>query len=121
MRYIDADALYKKLYPLDLADKRKYTINAKAVADAIANIPTADVVPRSEVALKVIEEFSERLKPYENRNVCTPCNYCKNSLNGNRNKRCDEYLNCLGFDKWESIIEQIASELKKKYTEGGAE
>lgn len=43
-RYIDADKLYKKLYPLDLADKRKYTINAKAVADAIANIPTADVV-----------------------------------------------------------------------------
>ena len=48
-RYIDADALYKKLYPLDLADKRTYTINAKAVADAIANIPTADVVPKSEV------------------------------------------------------------------------
>lgn len=43
-RHIDADALYQKLYPLDLADKRKYTINAKAVADAIASTPTADVV-----------------------------------------------------------------------------
>ena len=49
MRYIDADALYEKLYPLDLVDKRLYTINAKAVADAIAKTPTADVVPRSKV------------------------------------------------------------------------
>ena len=48
-RYIDADELYKKLYPLDLADKRTYTINAKAVADAITNIPSTDVVPKSEV------------------------------------------------------------------------
>jgi hypothetical protein len=54
-RYIDADALYKKLYPLDLADKRKYTINAKAVADAIANIPTADVVPKSEFNKTIAE------------------------------------------------------------------
>ena len=48
-RYIDADELYKKIFPLDLVDKRLYTINAKAVADAIAKTPTADVVPRAEV------------------------------------------------------------------------
>ena len=43
-RYIDADTLYQKLYPLDLVDKKTYAINAKAVADAIANIPTAENV-----------------------------------------------------------------------------
>lgn len=52
-RYIDADALYKKLYPLDVVDKRLYTINAKAVADAIDNAPTADVVPKSEVEVLI--------------------------------------------------------------------
>ena len=47
-RYIDANALYEKIYPLDLADKRRYAINAQVVADAINNAPTADVVPRGE-------------------------------------------------------------------------
>ena len=60
MRFIDADALYGKLYPLDLVDKRLYTINAKAVEDSIAKIPTADVVPRSEYDAVVSEV--ERLK-----------------------------------------------------------
>ena len=49
MRYIDADALIKKIFPYDVVDKKYYTINAKAVADAIDNAPTADVVPKSEV------------------------------------------------------------------------
>lgn len=48
-RYIDADALIKKLFPYDVVNKKDYSINAKAVADAIANMPTADVVPKSEV------------------------------------------------------------------------
>lgn len=55
-RYIDADVLYGKLYPLDLVDKKLYTINAKAVADAIAKTPTADVAPKSEVANEVLDE-----------------------------------------------------------------
>ena len=49
MRYIDADALIKKIYPMGIGDG-KYTINAKAVKLAIDNAPTADVVPKSEVA-----------------------------------------------------------------------
>ena len=57
-RYIDADILYGKIYPLDLVDKRLYTINAKAVEDAIAKTPTADVAPKSEV----IDEFVDRIK-----------------------------------------------------------
>ena len=50
-RYIDAEALYNKLYPLDCVDKKTYAINAKAVAYAIDNTPTADVLPRAEVNL----------------------------------------------------------------------
>lgn len=57
-RYIDANALYEKIYPLDLADKRRYAINAQVVADAINNAPTADVVPRGEVA-KIFEEIEK--------------------------------------------------------------
>ena len=88
-RYIDADALYEKLYPLDLVDKRLYTINAKAVADAIAKTPTADVVPKSEVA-KIFEEIE---------------------------KSIDEYLNVNYAERYFYLLETIA-ELKKKYTEG---
>ena len=47
-RYIDADALYEKIFPLDVVDKRRYSINAKAVAEAIVDMPTADVAPRAE-------------------------------------------------------------------------
>lgn len=47
-RYIDANELYKKIFPLDVVDKRRYSINAKAVAEAIVDMPTADVVPRAE-------------------------------------------------------------------------
>lgn len=62
-RYIDADALYNKLYPLDLVDKKTYAINAKAVADAIANIPTAENVAEvvfcqdCKYAQRVLDEY----------------------------------------------------------------
>ena len=48
MRYIDADALIKKMFPMGICDGM-YTINAKAVKFAIDNTPTADVVLKSEV------------------------------------------------------------------------
>lgn len=50
MRYIDADALIKKIYPMGIGDG-KYTINAQAVKFAIDNAPTADVVPKIEVEI----------------------------------------------------------------------
>ena len=56
-RYIDANALIKKIFPYDIVDKKDYSINAKAVADAIDNIPTADVVPRADV----VREFAKFL------------------------------------------------------------
>ena len=48
-RYIDADELYKKIFQMDVVDKRHYSINAKAAAEAIDKTPTADVAPKSEV------------------------------------------------------------------------
>lgn len=47
-RYIDADELYKKIFPMDLVDKSQYSINAKAVAEAIDKTPTADVALKAE-------------------------------------------------------------------------
>jgi hypothetical protein len=61
-RYIDADALIKKIYPMGIGDG-KYTINAKAVKLAIDNAPIADVVPKSEVDWNSIPvDVSEALK-----------------------------------------------------------
>lgn len=57
-RYIDADVLIKKIYPMGIGDG-KYTINAKAVKFAIDNTPTADVAPKSEVAREIFAEIEE--------------------------------------------------------------
>ena len=96
-RYIDADALYEKLYPLDLVDKRLYTINAKAVADAIAKTPTADVVPKSEVAREIFEEIGKIL--YKHTNIAMK----------EKSVTCELAIDYIGED---------VAELKKKYTEG---
>ena len=42
--YIDREALLKTIFPYDVADKSKYTVNAKAVEKAIKGATTADVV-----------------------------------------------------------------------------
>ena len=62
-RYIDADALIKKMFPLGMGDGM-YVINAKAVRFAIDNAPTADVVPKSEVdrlekEIKALQAFRD--------------------------------------------------------------
>ena len=49
-RYIDADKLIDKIFPIGLIDDGKYTINAKAIKMAIDSCPTADVAPKSEIA-----------------------------------------------------------------------
>ena len=68
MRYIDADALIKKIYPMGIGDG-KYTINAKAVKLAIDNIPTSDVVPRAEVAREIFGDVKKAIKE-EVRDYC---------------------------------------------------
>lgn len=42
-RYIDADKLIKKIFPIGMVDDGNYTINAKAVKVAIDKTPTVDV------------------------------------------------------------------------------
>ena len=43
-RYIDADALKEKIFPIGMVADGNYGINAKAIKVAIDNQPTADVV-----------------------------------------------------------------------------
>lgn len=43
-RYISADDLTKKIFPLGIIENGNYSVNAKAVKVAIESTPTADVV-----------------------------------------------------------------------------
>lgn len=70
-RYIDADMLIKKIFPIGLVDDGKYNINAKAVKVAIDNAPTADVV-------EVVR--------------CKDCVHCQEYMNF----RMEKYLGCNG-------------------------
>ena len=116
-RYIDADALYKKLYPLDLADKRKYTINAKAVADAIANIPTADVVPRAEVDTLQAEIRGWQVKSQYDTEHFTADIKVLQAENATLIKRQEELLQSYSV----SISRQILAEIREAYEKyGGA-
>lgn len=61
-RYIDADALIKKIFPIGMVGDGMYVINAKAVKFAIDNTPTADVVSKSEVEnYKKVAEYQQKL------------------------------------------------------------
>lgn len=64
-RYIDADKLINKMFPIGLVDNGKYTINAKAIKVAIDQTPTADVVPKSEV-----ERLEKEVEQLRNNNDC---------------------------------------------------
>ena len=85
------------------------TEEGKIVADAIRDIiavitPTADLVPKSEVAREVAYDFQNRLRHI----FLDMCNY--NDY---------ETLNLLQIDSAiEALYDTFFSELKKKYTEG---
>jgi hypothetical protein len=100
MRYIDADALIKKIYPMGIGDG-KYTINAKAVKLAIDNTPSADVVPKSEVE-KIFEEIERFLYMH--------FRFCKEEI-GNDDAKYFE-----GRLELNTQIQNFIAELKKKYT-----
>lgn len=102
MRYIDAEALYKKIFPFDLVDQKLYTINAKAVANAIDNAPTADVAPKSEVANEVIDDIEM---------------YVLGIKSGKEviEKTTPKIYRLKRKDYMEAVLEYLA-ELKKKYT-----
>lgn len=74
-RYIDADAMIKKLFPYDGVDKASYSINAKAVHEAIKNAPTADVV--------------------EVRHGSWKRGWCDNNLIGHEYEECSECGCCM--------------------------
>lgn len=102
MRYIDADALIKKMFPLGIGDGM-YTINAKAVKFAIDNASTADVAPSGEVERlyynlqAVLEERAETKREIA--------------------MEIFEELETLIY-KYGVINCHKVAELKKKYTEG---
>ena len=127
-RYIDADTLYQKLYPLDLVDKKTYAINAKAVADAIDNIPTADVVPRAEVDLykRQVDELEDELASTYDKLESAKADvareifgeieaFLKDQEAVCENKRLADIGNWIFHDY---LPKQLAA-LKEKYTEGG--
>lgn len=64
-RYIDADALIKKIFPYDLVDEKCYSINAKAVHEEIKKAPTADVILRSELAVHSVQDAATILNLQE--------------------------------------------------------
>lgn len=113
-RYIDADVLYEKIYPLDLADKRRYAINAQVVADAINNAPTADVVPRDEVA-KIFEEIEQETVAALESNYkwMREHNVIGNTVSESVMQRVYGKIDALRG------IEGFIEDLKEKHTKGG--
>lgn len=52
-RYIDADALIKKIFPYDVVDPKDYSINAYAIYKAIEDAPTVNVTTMNEAAKEI--------------------------------------------------------------------
>ena len=111
-RYIDADALIKKLFPYDVVDKRCYSINAEAVYKGIETTPTADVAPSSEVEWRChdcgIAAFKKTLKEVQ-------AEYAREIFT-----EIEFDINNLDFDREETraiAIEGIIANAKKRFTE----
>ena len=97
----------------------RFNIPLDDLVDVFAEIPTADVVPKSEV-----EKIFEKLKVRECSN--SVCDWCVHATAyGRRNEECDKpYIDkngkeqkaCYAYAKFESLIDKELAELKKKYT-----
>jgi hypothetical protein len=107
-----------------LEDENKngnFVFTANWIMEIVDNLPTADVVPKSEV-----EKIFEKLKARECSN--SVCAWCVHATDyGRRNEECDKpYIDkngkeqkaCYAYAKFESLIDNELAELKKKYTEG---
>jgi hypothetical protein len=109
-RYIDADLLLERIYPYNGVDKSKYAINAKAVFEAIRKSPTADVVPKSEVAREIIDELLEALQGE------VDAEEKLESSAWDESDMIGHYMHQYALEKLETLV--IALSLyKKKYTE----
>jgi DNA repair ATPase RecN len=99
-RYIDAEHLMQKLSRMiDFCEKHKVSgLNALfQMGDAIMDCPTADVAPKSEVAIEIIQDIAKACAPH------------------------DHHLNSLDFEigyitAMNQVLAQL-EEIKKKYTE----
>jgi hypothetical protein len=92
-RYIDADAFLDK-FNKALESQQHYGLynNAKItqyVMKAIENEPTADVVPKSEVALDVIRKVKNKVRKYKH-NVVNPYEHIILYLNELEKKYTEE-------------------------------
>ena len=92
-RYIDADAL--KL-DIDLSKGASVLDMAISVIKAVQEAPTADVVPKSEVAREIITEIADTCKGGDSVNISFAIGY---------------------MSAMNKVLDKLA-ELKKKYTEG---
>lgn len=115
MRYIDADALIKKIYPMGIGDG-KYTINAKAVKLAIDNAPTADFVPKSEVE-RLENTYSRAVRKADKKAIVAIQN-AKQEVAREIFEEIDILIDDWKHSRIQSIqfIAELA-ELKKKYIE----
>ncbi len=90
-RYIDAEALIKKIFPYEVIDKKDYSINAEAIYNAIEEAPTENVTTMSEAA----------------REIFTAIEFDINNLDFDRE------------ETRATAIEGVIAILKKIYTKGG--
>ena len=117
-RYIDADALIRKIYPLGIGDGR-YVINAGAVKFAIDNTPTADVAPRAELdeAVRKLESLlchaTGGKLSYHTYDLRTMESVVTDYINESYAKGYDEG----GAELAREIFEEIA-QIKKEYASG---
>ena len=109
MRYIDADALIERLLKVSVLADTWYEMGINAGLDRaekeINLFPTADVAPKSEVALKIIREVERILE-------AKIINIEEDLFHGIA--LLGEVAQKNGF---EEVLVELA-ELKKKYTEG---
>ena len=80
-RYIDADRLINRIFPMGLVDDGRYSINTKAIKHAIDETPTADVV---EVVRCRDCEW------WEARTYGSYVGKCQNPINGLVSEYCDD-------------------------------
>ena len=111
-RYIDADAILKKIFPFEGVDKRTYSINAQAIYNVICQAPIADVVSKSyveeekETALRYIAALS-----IDRRNL--EANIAREII-----LEIDTLICChANGDIDDKRLYRLFDELKKKYTE----
>jgi hypothetical protein len=142
-RYIDADELIKKIFPIGMVDDGNYTINAKAVKVAIDKTPTVDVekerlesasfrfalldsIKRSKIAIaehdrEVAREIFEEIEKVLNRKIARSKPHFEKLKN-----RDEDFLSksgCENMGYFKGIIstcedfQDLIDELKTKYTE----